>query len=271
MFVSSSRTYRCRSTAGSGKNRAHCAMQAKEVVVICPRMRDFTEPEEIIDGIQVYRHWISEEAGAISGFFLRVLLGSLGEFRLLWKAWRRHRSISCIFATRPTSVSGCRAVQAHRHADHLRCARCLPREMFEAKFGKRGLLYWAVRTAEWCTHFFADVVIATNESVRDIAIGRGGQSSDNVFVVRTARRSPTRALAGFLLKKGRRYLVGYVGVMGNADGVRYISRPRNLVTGRGGTTYVSADGLRPGARRTGRPPRQTWPGQVCRTARPRFE
>ncbi|GIT05731.1 MAG: hypothetical protein CM1200mP29_11420 [Verrucomicrobiota bacterium] len=51
-----------------GKNRAHCAMRAHEVVVFAPNAR-FTEPEEIIDGIQVYRHWISEEAGAISGFF----------------------------------------------------------------------------------------------------------------------------------------------------------------------------------------------------------
>ncbi len=58
------------------------------MVVICPRMRDFTEPEEIIDGIQVYRHWISEEAGAISGFFREYCSALWGEFRSLWKAWR---------------------------------------------------------------------------------------------------------------------------------------------------------------------------------------
>ena len=51
-----------------------CALRdaGYEVVVICPQMRGFNEPEEIIDRIQIYRHWISEEAGALGGF-LRVL------------------------------------------------------------------------------------------------------------------------------------------------------------------------------------------------------
>ena len=146
-------------------------------------MRGFTEPEEVIDGIQVYRHWISEEAGAVGGFLREYSSALCGEFRLLWKAWRRHRfdivhlcnpPDLLFLVAAPYKLVGTRII----YDVHDVCP-----EMFEAKFGKRGLLYWVVRAAEWATHFFADVVIATNESVRDIAIGRGGQSPDDVFVV----------------------------------------------------------------------------------------
>ncbi|MEC8972699.1 MAG: glycosyltransferase family 4 protein [Verrucomicrobiota bacterium] len=202
-----------------------CALRdaGYEVVVICPQMHGFTEPEEVINGIQVYRHWISEEAGAVGGFLREYSSALWGEFRLLWKAWRRHRfdvvhlcnpPDLLFLVAAPYKLAGKRII----YDVHDVCP-----EMFEAKFGRRGLLYWAVRAAEWATHFFADVVIATNESVRDIAIGRGGQAPDDVFVVRTAPKiADTSVEPDASLKNGRKHLVGYVGVMGNADGVRYI-------------------------------------------------
>src|SRR5437773_12164572 len=62
-----------------------------EVVVICPRMRGCTRPAERLEGIQIYRHWISGEAGGLVGFFLEYVSGLWCEIRLDWKAWRRHR------------------------------------------------------------------------------------------------------------------------------------------------------------------------------------
>ena len=202
-----------------------CALRdaGYEVVVICPQMRGFNESEEVIDDIQVYRHWISEEAGEVGGFLREYSSALWGEFKLLWKAWRRHRfdivhlcnpPDLLFLVAAPYKLTGTRII----YDVHDICP-----EMFEAKFGKRGLLYWAVRVAEWATHFFADVVIATNESVRNIALSRGGQVPDNVFVVRTAPKiTDTRAEPEPALKKTRKHLVSYVGVMGNADGVRYI-------------------------------------------------
>jgi glycosyltransferase involved in cell wall biosynthesis len=96
-------------------------------------------------------------------------------------------------------------------------------EMFEAKFGKRGLFYWLVRAASRLTYATADIVIATNESVRAVALARGGKQPDAVFVVRTAPKITTAGVAPDSgLRKGRRHLVGYVGVMGDADGVNYL-------------------------------------------------
>ena len=51
-----------------------CALRdaGHEVTVICPQMRGFTQPEEKLDGIQIYRHWISGEAGGWRGYIQHV-------------------------------------------------------------------------------------------------------------------------------------------------------------------------------------------------------
>jgi len=70
----------------------------------------------------------------------------------------------------------------------------------------------------------ATVSIATNESYKKIAIARGGMPPERVFVVRSGPKldrlkiiPPVQAL-----KCGRRYLVGYVGVMGKQEGLDYL-------------------------------------------------
>jgi glycosyltransferase involved in cell wall biosynthesis len=195
-----------------------------QVVVICPQMRGHMEPEELIDGIQVYRHWISEEAGGFAGFFREYVSALLGEMRLAWKAWRRHR-FQVIHLCNPPDLLFLVALP-FKFLFGVRLiydVHDLWPEMFEAKFGRRGLAYWAVRLAERLTYACADLVLATNDSVRQVALQRGGKSLNQVFVVRTAPKiAAMNYPADPALKKGRTYLVGYVGVMGSADGVNYL-------------------------------------------------
>jgi glycosyltransferase involved in cell wall biosynthesis len=212
-----------------------CALRdaGYEVVVVCPRMRGFTTPEETLEGIRIYRHWISEEAGGLLGFLGEYASALWGELRLTWKAWRCHR-FRVIHLCNPPDLLFLVALPFRWFAG----ARVIydvhdawP-EMFEAKFGRRGLLYWAVRLAERLTYATADVVLATNQSVRKIALERGRKAAEQVFVVRTAPKiSSTGPGRDDSLRKGRRYLVGYVGVMGNADGVDYLVRAAAHVVG----------------------------------------
>ena len=203
-----------------------CALRdaGYEVVVICPQMRGYTKPYELLEGIHVHRHWISEEASGFVGFFREYASALWGEWRLAWKAWRKHRfqlihlcnppDLLWLVAWPFKALFGTKVVYDVHDA--------WP-EMFEAKFGGRGVLYWAVRLFERATYAVSDVVLVTNRSVMQIALDRGGKLPWEVFEVRTAPKiATTQAKADPALRKGRKFLVGYVGVMGNADGVDYL-------------------------------------------------
>jgi glycosyltransferase involved in cell wall biosynthesis len=99
-------------------------------------------------------------------------------------------------------------------------------ELYEAKFGRRDLFYKLMVFFERMTFRTASVSIATNESYKRIAIERGGMDPEKVFVVRSGPKldrlkvkPPVEAL-----KKGRKHLVGYVGVMGRQEGIDYLLR-----------------------------------------------
>ena len=203
-----------------------CALRdaGYEVVVICPRMRGCHEPYELVDGIHIYRHWISEEAKGIKGFFSEYASALVGEFSLALRVWWKHR-FQLVHLCNPPDLLFLVALPLK-----LLCrtrviydVHDVWPEMFEAKFGRRGGLYWAVRVAEWLTYRTADIVLATNESVRAVAYRRGGKREEDVYVVRTAPKIiAADARADESLRNRRRYLVGYIGVMGNADGVHLL-------------------------------------------------
>lgn len=195
-----------------------------EVIVICPQMRGWSEPYERREGIHIYRHWIAEEASGLRGFLREYASALWGETRLAWRVWRRHRprvihlcnppDLLFLVALPFRLLFGTRVIYD---------VHDVWPEMFEAKFGRRGALYWAVRAAERLTYATADVVLATNRSVQQVALDRGGKQPWEVFVVRTAPQIPAAtAPPDPALRRGRRFLVGYIGVMGNADGVQYL-------------------------------------------------
>lgn len=215
-----------------------CALRdaGHQVTVICPQMRGYTQPEEVLEGIQIYRHWISGEAGSLGGFITEYASALWGELACALKAWRRggfdiihlcNPPDLLFFVALPFKLLGGVKVVFDVHD--------LWPEMFEAKFGRRGLLYWAVRMAERCTLALSDVVIATNQSVLAAVKKRGRLNDDHAFVVRTApSRMNTSAAADETLRAGKRHLVGYIGVMGSADGVQYlIHAAAHIVKARG--------------------------------------
>lgn len=205
-----------------------CALRdgGHEVTVICPQMRGYTQPEEVLEGIQIYRHWITGEAGSMGGFITEYASALWGEFWCALKAWRRG-GFDVIHLCNPPDLLFLVALpfKLFGGVKVIFDVHDLWPEMFEAKFGRRGLMYWAVRIAERCTLALADVVIATNQSVLNAVKQRGKLSEDHAFVVRTApNRLNTAAPPDESLRAGRRHLVGYIGVMGNADGVDYLVR-----------------------------------------------
>ncbi len=111
-------------------------------------------------------------------------------------------------------------------------------ELFAARFGgDSGMLAASLRAMERATFASSDHVIATNESVRRIAMERGAKHPSDVTVVRNGPLlADTLDRAGDpALRRGRDHLICWHGVMGSADdgldlAVRAIA---DLVHGRG--------------------------------------
>ena len=211
-----------------------CALRdaGHDVTVICPQMRGYTTPFEVLDGITIYRHWITDEAKGIKGFLSEYASALWGEFACALKAWRT-KGFDVVHLCNPPDLLFLVALPFKLLAGVkvIFDVHDLWPEMFEAKFCRRGLLYWAVRIAERCTLVIADAVMATNRSVLAAVKQRGRKADDEVFIVRTAPNKLNTSLPEDpALKKSRTHLVGYIGVMGNADGVNYlIEAARHIV------------------------------------------
>lgn len=195
-----------------------------EVSVICPKMRGYTRSREDIDGIHVYRHPLPVEGAGALGYVVEYATALFWEFVLAWRVLFNH-GFDAIHACNPPDniflVGGFFKLFGKRFLfDH----HDINPELYEAKFGRRDLFYRLIRAWERWTFRTADVSIATNESYRKIAIERGGMDPARVFVVRSG---PNLERLKILppkpeLKRGRRYLVGYVGVMGRQEGIHYL-------------------------------------------------
>jgi glycosyltransferase involved in cell wall biosynthesis len=190
------------------------------VSVICPKGPGFERRRETLDGIEIYRHSLWEASGA-HAYFIEYAWALAAEFFLALRTYARRR-FRILHASNPPDtiflvglffkIFGVRFVFDHHD---------LNPELYEAKFGRRGFAYKLVCLAERLSFKAARVSIASNESYREVALGRGQMRRERVFVVRSCpdlgkiRRGPPRAE----LREGRRHLVVYLGVMGPQDGV----------------------------------------------------
>ncbi len=197
-----------------------------QVSVICPTGQGYEKKREEIDGISIYRHPLPVEGKGVAGYLIEYPAALFWQFFLAWRVLFE-RGFDVIHACNPPDdifiigrffkLFGKRFLFDHHDINP---------ELYEVKFGRRDLLYKILLFLERMTFRTADVVISTNESYRQIALSRGGMAPDRVFVVRSSpdlsRLKPGPPVDS--LRKGRKYLVGYVGVMGAQDGIDILLR-----------------------------------------------
>jgi len=197
-----------------------------QVSAICPKAHDFSNSYELIDGIHIYRHPLPVEADSAISYMLEYGLSLFWEFVLAIRV-ALERGFDIIHACNPPDtifliarffrLFGKRFIFDHHDINP---------ELYEAKFQRRDRWYWLLLRLERWTFATADVSIATNESYRRIAIERGGMQPDRVFVVRSGPdlRHIQPAAACSELRRGHRYLVAYVGVIGRQEGLDLLLR-----------------------------------------------
>ncbi|WP_306320359.1 MULTISPECIES: glycosyltransferase family 4 protein [unclassified Streptomyces] len=195
------------------------------VHVICPQgtKRD-TEAEAVIDGVHIHRYPLTAATGGPAGYLKEY--GSA-----LWHTARLVRKVGpvhVVHACNPPDLLYLPARWARRRgAQFVFDQHDLVPELYLSRFDRgNDLLYRAVCALERRTYKAADIVIATNESYRDVAVSRGGKRPEDVFVVRSApaieRFQPVPPEPE--LKRGKPHLLCYLGVMGPQDGVDYALR-----------------------------------------------
>ena len=191
------------------------------VSVICPTGKGHEALHEVIDGIHIWRHRLPLEAHGALGY-LREYGAALWHWLRLGFRIRRKRGVDLIHGCNPPDLIFLLAwVMRPFGVRYLFDHHDICPELFETKFGKHGLLWRVTVLLEWLTFRTAIVSIATNESYAEIARRRGGMAAEDVFVVRSGPkvekleiRPPVPAL-----RKGARHLIGYVGVIGQQEGL----------------------------------------------------
>jgi glycosyltransferase involved in cell wall biosynthesis len=203
-----------------------------QVAVACPKGKG--DPGyEVVDSVELYKYRPYAPGGSKAGFIVEYVYSFAASAWQTYKARRKGR-FAVMQACNPPDIfwpiglllrrlDGTRFVFDH----HDLCP-----ELFESRFPDgpelphRGLL-----ALERATHRTADQVISTNDSYRDIAIRRSGKAPADVTVVRTGP-DPAKLKRGPAdpeLRRGRKYLAAYIGVMGPQDGVDIVVRAANVV------------------------------------------
>ncbi len=198
-----------------------------QVSVICPTSEVFNKDYEVIDEVHIYRYSLPTEVSSVMGYLREYGWAIKGSFRLAQKVWRE-RGFDVIHICNPPDLlfliagwfklrRGVRVIFDHHD---------LNPEMYEAKYNRRDIFYYGLYWAERLTFMTADLVIATNESHREVALSRGKKRSDKVYVVRSgpdlSRFHPMTPNP--IYRNDRKYLVGYVGVIGEPEGIDYLLR-----------------------------------------------
>ena len=205
------------------------------VSIICPTGKGYEKKYEQIEDIDIWRYRLPAEAEGALGYAVEYGAALFWTFLLSLRIFFS-RGFDVVHACNPPDLFflignffklfGKKFVFDHHDANP---------ELYEAKFGRRDFLWKAMCLLERLTFRFADVSIATNNSYRRIAIERGGMPPERVFVVRSGPSLERLKIvpAQETLKRGRKYLVGYVGVMGKQEGIDLLLQSVQYLVKRG--------------------------------------
>ena len=197
------------------------------VSFICPKGRGFDASREELDGVDIYRYWRPVEGEGKLAFIAESLWCFCAVFLLSLRVAIAGRGFDLLHICNPPEIywpiawfwraSGKVFIWDHRD---------LSPELAEAKFGKSGVILSVLHLLERLSFGAAQIVVATNESYKKIAIERGGKKPEDIFIVRSAP-----SLAKFKVyqldpsyKNGKPNLILYLGEMGPQDGVDNLIR-----------------------------------------------
>jgi len=215
-----------------------------EVVAICPKGdgdESASASFERLEGVDIFRFAQPRASGSALSY-LREYAVAFWRIRRLARRVAGDRGFDVVQASNPPDFllmavyflkrSGARLIFDHHD---------LAPELYLARFGgDGGVFYWLTRLLEQVNYRLADLVLATNESYRRVAIQRGRRRPEDVLVVRSG---PQLSRFGPVapderLKKGHRFLLSFIGEMEPQDGVDHALQALAHLLGRRSDWYA---------------------------------
>ena len=198
------------------------------VSFICPKGRGFDLSREEREGVDIYRYWRPIEGEGKLAFIGESLWCFFATLLLSLRVALFGRGFDILHVCNPPEIYWpiawfWRAFGKVFIWDH----RDLSPELAAAKFGAGdGPIMSLLFLLERLSFRAAQIVVATNESYKRIAVERGNKRAEDVFIVRSAP-----SLSKFKIyqpdpsfKQGKRHLILYLGEMGPQDGVDNLVR-----------------------------------------------
>lgn len=200
------------------------------VSVICPMAGPDNEREVTLDGISVYRYRNTFSDGSVRGYLSEYAVAFLKTFVLFHRVIRRRGRIDIVHAANPPDIFWPFALYARLFgAKFIFDEHDLAPETYLSRFNRAdagGILFRLQSWFQALSYRVSHGIISTNESYKAKAVAGKPEYAAKAFVVRNGpdtrkfhRRQPNPAL-----KKDRRHLAAYIGVMAVQDGVEYIIR-----------------------------------------------
>jgi glycosyltransferase involved in cell wall biosynthesis len=211
-----------------------------DVSVVCPKGPGDPAYAEL-DGVKIYKYKPPPAARGLLGYALEFGYCWARTNLLVRRIWRRQRFDALQACNPPDTYWALARRYIRRGVRFVYDQHDLNPEVFRSRFGEPSGLVGSTQYRILCwlerrTYQSARQVIATNESYKKIAIRRGGKRPEDVTVVRsgpdTSVMRPIEAPAE--LRKGRRHLAVWLGIMGPQDGVDVVLRTLDVLVHRMG-------------------------------------
>ncbi|HZL08495.1 MAG TPA: glycosyltransferase family 4 protein [Prolixibacteraceae bacterium] len=192
-----------------------------DISIICPQMKGYTQSFEVIDGIEIYRHPLPLEARGALGYLLEYGAAIYYEQKLARKIYKK-KQFHVIHGCNPPDLIYLTArLFKNKGVKYVFDHHDINPELYIAKYNKKDFFYKLMCYFEKQTFHYAVASIATNESYKKIAIERGIMKEGDVQVVRSGPKLDRLKIQEPKpeYKKGRKYLIGYLGVIGEQEGI----------------------------------------------------
>lgn len=201
------------------------AREGYTVSVICPKGKGYNEDYEYLEGVHIYRHDLPKEGNGPIGYAREYFSALWHEYRLARKIYKERGFHVIHGCNPPDNIYMVASRFKGKGVDYVFDHHDICPELYEAKFGKTsGPLYKSQLWLERHTYDHCTFAFVTNESYKEIAIRRGGMSPDKVHVLRSGPRLERLKIQPPKpeIKHGKRFMVGYLGVIGQQEGIEYL-------------------------------------------------